>query len=180
VSYPPPPYADAVTGLPVTGDSITGTWWAYPQQAGLKLGAYAPGLVIVNAQNDVTLTFPNAGLLLGSYAPEARISFTAVIPTTPGLLLGAIAPQTHADFAAVLQQAGLLLGARAPALTIFSTITLSEAGLVLGMYAASFIGQTWLSDLHCIEDDLAVLACTERDLVLAGESTIDLDLVGCR
>ena len=37
MAYPPPPYKDAVCGVPVSGEAICGTWWAYPARGTLTL-----------------------------------------------------------------------------------------------------------------------------------------------
>jgi hypothetical protein len=45
MAYPPPPYKDAVCGVPICGEAICGTWWAYPARASLVLSGRQVTLV---------------------------------------------------------------------------------------------------------------------------------------
>jgi len=151
VAYPPPPYKDAVTGTPVAGEAITGTWWAYPLSAGLKLGGYLPE--VTSIADDVP---PPAGLKLGAYAPALRIDSGLVdVPL-----------------------AGLKLGAYAPSFKLSTTLQPAAAGLLLGAIVPG-AGAEWMTPSYCTEIDLA--EDIERELVLVGapESDIPLDPLEC-
>src|SRR5262249_22126317 len=146
-------------GGPVAGEAITGTWWAYPVEAGAKLTGYPPSVVITMGST-VTVDLPEAPLVLGAYAPAATIQqdATVTITSTPGVLLGKYVP----------------------ALNVSSTISWGRPGLLLGTITFRFYGQEWLYDSIASDLDLALSACTDLDLVASAAAEIDLVPSTCR
>ena len=147
MAYPPPPYKDAVTGTPVTGEAITGAWWVYPSAPGLKLGGEPPEVTALSGN-----IAPPAGLKLGAYAPALRISPAPLVVPAAGLALGAILPTFRTS----------------------TTLSPPPAGLALGAYVAVFVGSKRMTPLDCL--DLDLVAAPERVLVLAASVPSDLDL----
>ena len=129
-------HTDAVTGIAVTGETITGTWWAEPAEATLDLGAYVPGVSIVSGSS--TEVDP----------PQGELQLAASLPTVV-----VIESVTIAAPQAALQ----LAGTSPTSLTISSTMLPPEAQLHLlaGPTTITFVGQVWLHEFTCIEDDLA-------------------------
>jgi len=153
MAYPPPPYKDAVTGTPLTGEAITGTWWAYPPQPGLLLGGHLPAVDVVSG--DIV---PSAGLLLGAWVPD-RIGEIDITVSAP--------------------QAALVLGAVAPSFRLSTVVLVSSSGLILGAYRPIAAGAAWLVPIPC--RDLDLVTAPESTLVLVGavESDLDLDPLEC-
>jgi hypothetical protein len=60
MAYPPPPYKDAVCGVPVCGEAICGTWWAYPARATLTLSGRQVTILIPT----ITTVVPARGVLI--------------------------------------------------------------------------------------------------------------------
>src|SRR5215472_12995828 len=147
-------HTDAVTGIAVTGETITGTWWAEPAEAALKLAAYAPSVSIVSGPI-ITITPAQAVLVLKAYVPVAQVieSVTLAAP-----------------------QAKLKLAARAPTLTISSTSLPPQARLLLvaGPATIVFVGQVWLHDLDCEDLTLVTADCSTLVLAAADCSTVPL------
>ena len=147
-------WKDAVTGGPLTGEAITGAWWAYACPDGLKLGGVLPQVLAIEAE-----AVPAAGLILGTYLPDraGQLDITLDVPA-----------------------AGMLLGGELPGLQIDSVLAVGPAGLLLGGYLPDAVEVLVLIDISCLEVDL--LPVVENELVLVGAGTVDADLVGvdCR
>lgn len=163
MAYPPPPYVDAVTGTPLAGEAIVGTWWAYPPQPGLVLGGYSPEITALSGNVP-----PPAGLLLVGWVPSATVvqDRTAVV-TPAGLSLGGVVPALPDPDVQPLP-AGLVLGAVAPALAISLQIAVLPAGLLLGGTPPEFVGMLRLIPVVCIDTDLIASLEQEAALVAMG------------
>jgi hypothetical protein len=151
MTYPPPPYADALCGVPVCGEAVCGAWWGYPASAGLRLGGELPLLDIL--EGDIV---PAAGLALGALAP--------------GLSIGA----THSP-----PSAGLAFGASAPALVIASVHFPPAAGLALGASVPERVGAESLLPVYCL--DVILQPDSEGSMVLVedAETTLALSALEC-
>lgn len=152
MTYPPPPYADAVCGTPITGEAICGAWWAYPQPSGLGLGGYPPVVVVLEVG-----VVPPAGLRLGAWVPALSISPAALVVTPAGLRLGTVVPS-------------YLLSQR---------LSTAPAGLRLST-APGRAYVVWIVPGVCV--DLPLVAAPEQELALAAASctTIPLTRARCR
>jgi hypothetical protein len=87
MTYPPPPYADAVCGTPVCGEAITGKWWAYPGRGVLTLNGRAVA-IIVTAAGLVVVAAARGTLTLNgrqvAYAITSRIGVNRGVLTLNG------------------------------------------------------------------------------------------------
>lgn len=174
MAYPPPPYADALTGGFVAGEAICGTWFAYPPQSGLLLGGYPPA---VTALEDSQV--PPAGLLLAA-APPDFVGQGEQVPLA-GLVLGGALPTLAIESTTIVTvgQAGLLLGAVDPTYQLSQAPQPDPAGLLLGAFRVVHVGIRFVTPVECIEIELE--PDSERVLVLAGAPSSDqpLDPVEC-
>lgn len=113
---------------------------------GLPLAGQAITGVILVPPGSVTLLVPVGGLGLGARA---------------------VAQVTRQDATAVVRQPGERFGQYAVSMKVSSSIVLTghQAGLVFGAHKIRFVGQQWLYDLDCIEEDLTPAVCTDLALV---------------
>jgi hypothetical protein len=114
-------YLDASTGVPLSGQAITGMWWAYPCGGALQLGGLAPDIIVFGV-------VPSGALELHAPPPGLDISDALQVPDSAFWLVG-----------------------QAPTLAISSTVASSAAALGLAGQALTFAGQSWLDPFVCID-----------------------------
>jgi hypothetical protein len=155
MAYPPPPYADAVCGTPVCGEAITGEWWVYPLRGTLTLNGLAPTIVL--PPTGPTVAPDRALLTLSGRAPDLAVAST--VSTSRG----------------TLTFVGL-----APTLSMSSALPVARGVLTLRGVGVRFVGQVYLFEIDCIEDDLVASSCGEVSLSGASESDLVLVASDCR
>lgn len=183
---------DPMTGLPLSGQAITGYWEACVPNPGMKLGGITPGLVAYSGgeiMDPVT-----AGLTLGTYLPTAAVYEFDITPTaglglgayvtvpmldpvpTTGLALGSYLPAITVEGVERAPTAGLLLGGAVPSLQTSQAIPIPSAGLLLGATVPKFVGATLLLPVHCVDTDLEDVTC-ETPVLTNGTKSISLQAV---
>lgn len=157
MAVPPPPYADAVTGLPLAGEAVTGTWFAWSFGPGIALGANPPVIDIYPSGQT-----PPAGLKLGAWLPTHG---TQVVVSASGLKLGAYPAEARLNGGGQPLPAGLLLGAVAPAYRSSSSLPAPPGGLLLGGETPAYAGQQPILPVYCVDVDLEPVSCEPSVLV---------------
>lgn len=153
----PYPAKDAVCGVPLSGEAISGTWIARPAEARLALAA-RPVAVEIESGSDVVLAVPVASLYLGARPVILRVD-VSVLAGMPGVEVGALPV----------------------AITISSWIVIAEAGLALNANGTIvYVGAVWLWQAKCLPLDLEPADCEPLDLEPATVGALDLQPLNCR
>lgn len=132
-------YADAVCGVPICGNAVCGTWWAYPPSPDLDLYGVVPSDIFIG----VIVQAPAAELDLWAVPPSLLIvDFIVIAVTAAELDLGSIAPVLLID-------------------TILQPLA-AELELLADVH---FAGQVWLWPSKCGE--VALVPSEPTTVVLA-------------